>query len=228
MFVYRKSISIVISLILIASLTGCRLPRTTEKQSYFHDETREIEEYILASMGDYICFSQPIIDDERNQFCMYASLVTDYISDEEKAHDFSPVEVMELTRQLFNDFIVENPSYIDEKYTIFLFFYIDPDYIDFGGQTAGEQIGLVSSTYRGGKTDFLCEVNYSHYLNAETVLCVDCNGIKQVELYYESDVDDILTIIDHMPDLECVVVRSLYDIKDTLSELRPDITFIER
>ena len=66
------------------------------------------------------------------------------------------------------------------------------------------------------------------YICFETVLCVDCNGIKQVELYYESDVDDILTIIDHMPDLECVVVRSLYDIKDTLSELRPDITFIER
>ena len=65
------------------------------------------------------------------------------------------------------------------------------------------------------------------YICFETVLCVDCNGIKQVELYYESDVDDILTIIDHMPDLEYAALDSLYNLKDTLAELRPDIVFVE-
>lgn len=219
-----KKYGLWIILALLLTMTACTIPQTINRQTEYHEETKEIEQYILDSLGEYITFNQPSIDQEHNRITMHAVFVSEYVNDENKTGDYPLVYVMDQTRNMVNSFLESNQDYFDYKY-INLSFSIAPEQYD--GPQGFITVGYLHSSYLGGDTNYLCDVNYFQYLNPETITQIDCNGIKQVELLYEPDVERIVSIICNMPDLEYVTVNSTYNIINTLSELRPDITFVE-
>ena len=82
-----------------------------EKQTEYHESVSELEEYVLNEMGDYISFKEPSIDEDNITISWGIYFVSDYYNDESQKQTYSPLDVMEDTRHLINDFLLDNPNY---------------------------------------------------------------------------------------------------------------------
>ena len=131
------------------------------------------------------------------------------------------MEVMEDTRRLINSFLLDNPEYFVNDYEVLIrVFAVSGGYIEYG---EWKNIMYDTHPYIEG---YLCNVNYDKRIDCETVNAIDCNGIKEIDLSLFTDVEEVLYIIDQMPDLEVVVVYS--DLENEVAEQWPDLNVTGR
>lgn len=208
-----------IALVFLSFLEGCTREKITYRQTEYHEETAELEEYILGVMGDYICFDEPSIDESSGTTTIWILFLTDYINDENLMNEQSPISVMEETRLLLNDFVEENPSYFDNNKVFVSFAY--QEYIDHG-----DGYGIISNYFLNTNDieDSFCFADYEERLIVDDISGMVFDGVRETVLDDFENSDAVLDIIEHMPDIEKVYVDD--DLIDELSEVRPDIEFL--
>ncbi|MBR2295624.1 MAG: hypothetical protein IJ869_07680 [Clostridiales bacterium] len=216
----RKAIFkiMVVLIVLLQSilLYGCMRIEKVEKQTEYHERVSELEEYVLNEMGDYISFGELDIDEEREKIIWSIDFVSEYYDDQSQKQEYSPLEVMEDTRRLINSFLLDNPDYFVNDYEVLIrVFAVSGGYIEYG---EWRNIMYDTHSYLEG---YLCYVDYYSLLDSRTVDTIDCSGIKEAGVSYCLDVEEVLYIIDQMPDLEIVWVYQ--DLETEISEQRPDL-----
>ena len=224
----RKAIFkiIVVLIVLLRSimLYGCMRIEKVEKQTEYHESVSELEEYVLNEMGDYISFKEPSIDEDNITISWGIYFVSDYYNDESQKQTYSPLDVMEDTRHLINDFLLDNPNYFINNYRVVFSIAAIPEGNPYD---CVEQYGKWENKLYDNNPhieEYVCNVIYDKLIDRETVDTIDCSGIKEIDLSLFTDVEEVLYIIDQMPDLEVVVVYS--DLENEVSEQWPDLRVI--
>ena len=220
--IFAKCICLMLTAVLL--LSGCAQHKKYHKQTKYHEEIQELEEYVLEQLGDYICFDICREDEKQNRVDISICLIYEFTYDEQKVEEYPIMKLMEDTRLLINDFLSGYPSYFGEGTIVDVVFIYPSDGSPMAGGidlTLGEWMNMPD------KQDgyLLCAVNYYEYLNEELL-----NGkqIRKIYLdkYGEDGLDRIINIIEKLPELEEVVVRS--SLADEVSSRYPDLTVIDR
>ena len=214
-------------MLILSVLSGCVSHTKVFRQTEYHDRVSGMERYVIAEMGDYVAFSEPRFNDSQKTLVLSISLVTDYTSDDELAGEYTPLEVMEDTRMLINDYLVSDESRDWKDYSLDFWVYIAPDgsaLSDVDSKLIGKwsnRIGEASVVQ-----DELCSVDYDSLLTRESIADIQGVEIRQLYLdkYRSDDIEDVLFMIDHLPDLEYVVVSE--SIVSDIEQERPDLGVI--
>ena len=158
---------------------------------------------------------------KREKIIWSIDFVSEYYDDQSQKQEYSPLEVMEDTRRLINSFLLDNPEYFVNDYEVLIrVFAVSGGYIEYG---EWRNIMYDTHSYLEG---YLCYVDYYSLLNSRTVDTIDCSGIKEAGVSYYLDVEEVLYIIDQMPDLEVVKVYS--DLENEVAEQWPDLNVTGR
>lgn len=211
-----KKIVIVMLLIMMCIVTCCTRVLVVDKQSQYHELTEDLEKYVLYSLSEYIVFDEPVIKEDF--FYCNVTFVSGFATD---AEEYDYIVIMEETRLLINEYLDNNKEYfLNDLYVVF-HFYKAPKVYSTGGTMPYEKIGQISN--RNGEEDtdvFISYVNYD-YINSETITALHCEDIEEIDLSKKINYDEVLTIVDSLPNLREVEVYSEY--KDKLLNDRPDI-----
>lgn len=218
----KKAISFIIVIAILFCtffFEGCTREKITYRQTEYHEGFEELEQSVLETMGDYICFDEPLVDESTGKTTIWILFLTDYINDENLIIDYSPIDVMEETRLLMSGFLEDNPSYFNNKKVSVSFVY--QEYIDHG-----EGYGIIKNYLINSDIveDSFCFVDYSTRLIVDDIAGLGFFGVKETVLNDIKDSAEVLSIIQQMPDVEKVYVDD--DLIDELSSARPDIEFI--
>ena len=150
------------------------------------------------------------------------------MSSESQLEEHPIVETMERTRVLLNEYLTTNPECFLNDYHLRIPFSIAPDkspesdvYYALAGETRN-----YTHQCPDDLCDILCSVDYNGELDSENVAFISGDSVSEVNLNYFNiqDADEVLTIIDQMPNVEYVYVD-----EEFISELeaeRADVTFI--
>ena len=212
--------------ILMVMCFGCGIqPKRSDKQTEYHTETAELEQYVLARLGDYIWFDEPLREENNTRLTLYIYLTTDYTFDEMLLEEYPPFAVAEDTRDVINEFMESNPLYLGEDWSISCFFSYPADGSSLAG-TVSYEIEYWNNVIDGTCYNQLCTVEFQELVDPELI---HVQGIRKVILnhYSESDesVSQILDIIRRLPDLEEVVVNS-YN-ADRVREEYPNLRVVD-
>ncbi len=220
--IHQKLLLVTICLFLIS---GCAHHEKYIKQTDYHESMPELEQYVLAEMGDYIAFEDPCIADESKRISISIVLISEYTYNEELLVEYPLLAVMEDTRVKMNEFLSDNPEYFPAGYYIDVTISVPPD---------ESTISTVRYYELGSWRNFspnkvysdLSVVEYYGIVGAENIQYLNGDGIQVVNLVdYPSDrIDDVLLIIDNLPDVDEVYVNS-YVADDVISQ-RPDVNVI--
>lgn len=206
-------------LVIVATLSfcSCTTENVVKKQTEYHEGFEEIEQAILESMGDYICFREPVIDANEKTVVFLAVFITDYIENEQLKQDHNPLLVMEETRLKSNEFFRNNPSFLS-GYKITISFSEDVGHYDGYGYIRNYFIDSDKIE------EEICFVDYSEIIVTNPSDDVVFEGVKETVLSSIESTDDVLLIVEKMPDIERVYVDD--SLIDELSAIRPDIEFL--
>lgn len=219
---HRLLLMVTVCLFLIS---GCAHHEKYNKQTDYHESMPELEQYVLAEMGDYIAFEDPHIEDESKKITINIVLISEYTYNEDLLAEYPLLAVMEDTRVKMNEFLSDNPEYFPTDYYINVTIAVPPD---------ESTISTVRYYELGSWRNFspnmmysdLSVVEYYGIVGADNIQYLNGNGIQVVNLVdYPSDrIDDVLLIIDNLPDVDEVYVNS-YVADDVISQ-RPDVNVI--
>lgn len=216
---------LLVSLIILALLLGsCTHHEKYHRQNELHDQIAELERCVLAEMGDYICFDEPVIKDDIRRIDISIVFISEYTYDDKKMIEYPPLAVMEDTRGLVVDFLKDDPLYFPEDYSICIQVVMPPDGSSSSGvayNTVGEWTNYIADQ----KYDELCVVDYG-YLDADDLCDLDPHGIRAISLddYSSDNIDELCDVIDALPELQEVVVHN--SVASELADRRPDINVI--
>ncbi len=194
-----------------------------ERQTEYHESIQEIEEHILAYLGDYVAIQEVDIDLENQSVSLNVFFVSSYVNEDQK--DKSYPEVMEEFRTGFNEFLNDNPDYfLTESLYISVNFLRAPEFDT--SSLPYENYGVITNKLSSSDypEETLCCVNYGRILEVFDCSRISFEGIKEINLCEYDDADSILNLIEKMPDIEVVHVRS--NLEQSLSELQMDIVFV--
>lgn len=214
---------LILQLIVLNCLGGCLHIGEVQKQTGYHEPIKELEEYVLPSMGEYIAFRKPKVDDDSQTVYIRTVFLTDYIDDDQLKEQYSPLLVMEDTRCLINEYMSGDDFFQGYKIVV-SFAERTGDYYEGYGEVRNY------SYSQGNIKDSLCVVDYNRLLDSKTVDSINCSGIKQINLsdFSEDEVEEILSIIAQLPDLEVVLLdEQLEDeLEQSSVELKLDLIFV--
>lgn len=202
--------------------SGCGTQfKKSGRQTEYHEETSELEQYVLSSLGDYIWFEKPLLEEDSNRVTLYIYLTADYTYDEDQLEDHPPFLVEEETRSVMNAFLRDNPSYFGDDCYIACYFYYPADGSSLAGPVSYE-LGYWDNMFDGQYCDQLCTVEFRDCMSPEYI---QGEGVRKLVLNHYTDSEDsitlILDVINRLPDLEEVVVDS-YNV-DRIREECPDL-----
>lgn len=213
---------------LLFSFAGCVRHVKIKKQTEYYEGVSEVEQFVLAELGDYIVFEEPILHEDWNRIEWFAVFTTSYMFNESQLEEHPIIETMERTRVLLNEYLAANPECFLDDYDLRVAFQIAPDrspqstvhYV-----TVGEFRNYSHQTYDEFGS-VLNAVDYYGELDSENVSFISGDSISEVNLNYSNiqDADEVLTIIDQMPDIQFVYVNE--ELVPELEAERPDVTFI--
>ena len=131
------------------------------------------------------------------------------------------------TRMLINDYLVSDESRDWKDYSLDFWVYIAPD----GSALSDVDSKLIGKwSNRIGEASVvqneLCSVDYDSLLTRESITDIQGVEIRQLYLdkYRSDDIEDVLFMINHLPDLEYVVVSE--SIVSDIEQERPDLVVI--
>lgn len=217
----------VLSVLVIFSvfpLYSCANEHVVKKQTEYHEGFEEIEQYVLETMGEYIRFEEPCIDDGKERIDWSLLFVSEYLKNDSAMSQYPPLDIMEDTRALMNQYLVSNPDSFVNNYHVFIQIGMSID-----GMEPYEIVGCWENRLYGHDNEYeasLCAVRYYELLNRTTIDGFSGLDIRQISLsrYQESELEDVLYIIDQLPNLEIVIVEE--GIAETIQDQRPDIEVI--
>lgn len=220
----KKCLCIALLTIVVAFITSCvAKPLIIDQQTEYHEEIRDLEEYLLQSMSAYYMFREPEIDYERKKITIDIIFLTSFVNNDNKDKNY--LQVMEETRLLVNGYLDDNPDYyLNNDYSMVISFYEAPEYNM--NSMPYERYGLMMNDVNVLKDHHLCQVEYADIVNSYISGSVTFEGIREISLDYQyiADVDKILEILRDMPDVETVRVRPV-EVMEELSNRRPDLVF---
>ncbi|SEW32189.1 hypothetical protein SAMN05216413_2117 [Ruminococcaceae bacterium KH2T8] len=212
----------------VYTLVGCVRYVKIKKQTEYHEGVSEVEEYVLSELGDYIVFREPKINEDYHRIDWFVVFTTSYMCNESQLEEHPIIETMERTRVLLNEYLADNPECIFCDYDFRVAFQIAPDKSPRSTiyySTVGEimNYSFITSDECGS---ILSSVDYYGELDSESVSFISGDSIYEIKLNFGNvqDADEVLTIIDQMPNLQYVFVDESF-VSELESE-RPDITFI--
>ena len=219
--------AIVFIVLMIYPLLTCGCVRHVyiDKQTEYHEEVSGLEEYLLDHVGDYLRCEPPCVIEADKFFTWHMTFVSDYTRDEDLVAEHPYLEIMENTRQLFNEYLKENPDYyLNDGYQITCQFYLAPDRSP--DSTAHDEIlGTVSNDPYPYEDSYLHAVDYYGLIRKAPESGLSFEGVEYITLPPKSDLETALEIVDSFPDLKQVIYYSDYG--SDLAELRPEIEVID-
>ena len=235
----KRVLVILIIVVFIQSLSfGCD-PRHKEIPEY-HEEIRELEEYVLDDLGNYIFFSSYERDavqypPEKNEtglayitICFKKSYIYGYNCETER----SPVQIVETVRRRYNQYVSEHENFVLSGYIVKILFSVPIDY-----NTPYEEYAILSNEdYETAKitgdkltTISLYEPRYIGldytYPFGQWDECYQITDLEIAELDNNATIDRIIEVADNMPFLKYIVVKD-QQTADQASALRPDVKFV--
>ena len=181
----------------------------------------------MKSMGDYIGFYDALYSESKSSKYVYMKIyfLTDYLeSEQEKSLD----QVVNETRILINEYMRDNPDFFfNDGYNIEIEFRILNDVMFSSANPTKKRVATISNrTYLIERNEeVLYEYLYTLELEDEDLEFIKTvSDIKMIFLI-KSNITQILDVVDHCPNIERVVVYT-YEMKEELSELRPNVTFV--
>lgn len=194
----RKFVLIVIAICFVMSAVGCRCNvDSNEETQVYHESVEDIERYVLCDMEKYIIFKEPIF--EYGQIQWFVEFKDSYIKTND--YELTPLEVIERTRLLINDYVSQNPDSILTKQYVIIEFYEKTEET----YPSTKDVGFIDNGYTESNRKhegFYTLKTYSK--NWEVLYGSD---LKCVTISSETD-ERIIEIIENLPDLETV---ALYD-----------------
>ena len=223
----RAHLATVFIVLMIYPLLTCGCVRHVyiDKQTEYHEEVSGLEEYLLDHVGEYLRFEKPAIDEVGKNFGWNMKFVSDYTRDENLLAEHPYLEIMENTRQLFNDYLEANPEYyLNDGYNIECRFILAPDGSP-DSTTHEELLGTVSNAPYPYDVSYLRTVDYVGLINIVPGSDLSFEGVEYITLPPRADLDSAIAIVDSFPDLKQVTYYSDYG--SDLAELRPEIEVID-
>lgn len=212
----NKKLSILM-LLLLFFLTSC-VYQNDAPQSVFHENVDGLEHYVIDELGDYIVFSPPAIYE--NNLTWVITFRRSYIENGNLMENTPPTVIMENVRTMINEFSSEHRDCLINSCKTTINFYLPSAGItDVGAEQ--ESVGTIlnyNSHNSEEQYSGLCAVIYPDDYSLDCLKGSD--SIFQIELP-DSSIEDILEIIDSLPNLQTVYVSD--GIKEELTGLRPDI-----
>ena len=206
-------------------VSSCAAHEHVDKQTEYHEEVSGLEEYLLDHVGEYLRFEKPAIDEVGKNFGWNMKFVSDYTRDENLLAEHPYLEIMENTRQLFNDYLEANPEYyLNDGYSIECGFILAPDGSP-DSTTHEELLGTVSNDPYPYEDSYLRTVDYYGLIRKAPNSGLSFEGVEYITLPPKSDLETALEIVDSFPDLKQVIYYSDYG--SDLAELRPEIEVID-
>ena len=216
---------LLVSLLILALLLGsCTHHEKYHRQNELHDQIAELERCVLAEMGDYICFDEPVIKDDIRRIDISIVFISEYTLDEEQIASYPPMAVMEDARAMIFDFLTEDPQYFPDDYLVCFQVVIPPDGSSLSSvvyNTVGEWTNYVANY----QYDEVCVVDYG-YIATDDISNLEAHGIRAIILddYSSDNIDELCDVIDALPELQEVVVHN--SVASELADRRPDINVI--
>ena len=223
--IIKKTLCLLLIILLCIPFAGCK--RRITAQTVYHDRIAGLERYVLESMGDYIGFEEPYYNESKTGNFIYMKIyfLTDYLENrKEKSLD----QVVNETRMLINEYMIDNPDFfLNDGYDIEIDFRILNDVMFSSANPTKKRVATISNrTYTIERNEeVLYEYLYTLELEDEDLEFIKTvSDIKMIYLM-RSNKTQILDVVDHCPNIERVVVYT-YEMKEELSELRPNVTFV--
>ena len=170
----------------------CCAHRKYDKEQIYHEGYEELERYINAELGDYLTiesYQEPI--DDNGYLVIYVYFRSSYCDDPHLIDQFPIWSIVDKFRCSFNDFIIQNTDYWDDrvfKYDIY-FCIDDGDYIDSSIARLCNYVNTLDSNRENNNN------NTYDYIITEEVYC-DSNNLDNKDelicLYigYYGDLDN--------------------------------------
>ncbi len=195
------------------------------KQTEYHEEVSGLEEYLVEHVGDYLRLEDPNVIEDDKDFYWHMTFVSDYTRDADLVQEHPYIEIMENTRQLFNEYLEANPDYyLNDGYQITFKFFLAPDGSP-DSTTHEELLGTVSNAPYPYDVPFLRTVDYYGLIRKAPESGLSFEGVEYITLPPRADLDSAIAIVDSFPDLKQVTYYSDYG--SDLAELRPEIEVID-
>ena len=236
----KKSVIAIVSLAIFFSMVfiGCDF-RHKERTEY-HEGVEDLERYILDDLGDYIHIysfqkdAWTYSSEERDVDLCYINVIyrESYINDSSKTSDISPIEIVEMVREKYNEFISTNPNDVLSGHMVRVVFSVPIDYYP-----PEEKYAIISNEssesniITGDKltTIRLYEPIYTSldytYPFGQWDEFYHITDLEIAELDTYATMDQILEVADNMPFLKYIVVKD-QQTADQASALRPDVKFV--
>lgn len=214
-------------LIFCIAFASCAKFVKIKKQTEYHDKVSGVEQYILAELGDYIVFGEPIIDEDSRQIDWFIVFTTSYMTDETTLKEHPIVETMDNTRVLLNRYLTDNPECYLNDYFLRISFQIAPDKSprsQIHYYTVGEIMNYTDQT-PDEFSNIMCSIDYYDELDVESVSYISGDNVYEIDLNHGiiKSVEEVLCILDDMPNIQYVYVDESF-VSELESE-RPDVIF---
>ena len=210
-------------------MSGCYKNERKIDHPECKEELENVETYVLEKMDGFISFdAYEIIDytainGQDDYHINLIILFSDEYQNDNLNVEKTPIEVMEETRLLINEYLSDKSNSELASHRVNIYFRIPSDKGTLS-QLPDEDIGFISN-YRcgpgGGLYSGLYFIDYGIDVNIEYLS--SSPDIRQIDLQGAS-YEEVLNIIDRLPDVESVLVDD--DLIDELSSARPDLEFI--
>ena len=205
----RNTHILIIVLLIMSIMTGCFMRENT-RQTTYHDNVEELEQYILSELGDYIEFSEPSIGTTysinegyiEDEIVWHIVFLREYIYDTSKIAECSPGEVIAQFRYLYNSFMKDHSDYYLNDYYVLLFFNIPSK--DQYGTPPYRECGYLSNKNPdslNNKDSALTIVSLEDDYWAYEYNQSDIEGAVMME----NSMDQIVDVADNMPNIKKIV-----------------------
>ena len=228
---YREIIALIVIIIsLTFFVSGC-LSNADTRQTTYHDNVSELEQFVLSELGDYIAFQEPhigtsysveenrTIDDEIDWQIVY---LRQYYYDDERTTKVPPGEVIARFRELYNSFMTSHPDYYLSDYNVVIYFNIP--------------LKQKNDMPPFRESGFLTTYDFESWNNKYTQLTgvsldddlwpymYGRSGIETAAMT-DNSYDQIIEVADNIPQLKKIIVHD-QQMVDRVSDMRPNVNFV--
>lgn len=232
----KRYISSLIVFCLLFTSSGCLFVRR-ERRNAFDSNIIELEEFILNELDEYICIAEVDLDPYQNpayyskgEYALFViSFEKDYIKDESLLSERPPMWIVKRFRELFNQFMRDNPDYYISGYAVSCRFWyprrnapslkyaelsnMDQFFMPYGDELSTLEVIKQDDTdvdFPFGEWDYFYQVK----------------DLKAIFINDEYTLEETVELSDNMPFLEYVIVPT-DEIAQEASGLRPGVVFVK-
>ena len=207
------------------------------RQTRYHENVAEIEEYILDELGDYIRFSKPLVDEDLSveeglrvdRITWNVEFLRDYYYDDDNEKRIEPGQVIARFIEKYNGFMNAHPDYyLSNDYVCVQFniptktvndYEVPPIVFSFYSWPFGdysENRGILIGASSGYDEYWPCD-------NCWPYLYDQCD-LEYAGMTHDS-IDQVMYVVNNMPNIKKVMVRDKY-VAEADSILVPESVFV--